>query len=160
MFMICQPRHRKWLARRFHAWLDCFTVNHLCAVACLLATVKRINEFSWYFQDRPAMTQGTIWNILGMMRLTFWVQGLCFYFLGPRLRATLWNGWLDMHELFRIWTQAAVVYTVLCLLRLFHAPQNRRGGGLRSRGAAWLFYVMGAPCCIGSIVRRTDHVCD
>ena len=50
-----------------------------------------MNGFSWHFQDRPGLEQGTFWNILSETR---W---------GPA--------------------------------RLFHIPQIRRGGGLRSRNA-------------------------
>ena len=73
-------------------------------------------------------------TILGMISLTPWTQGSFFYFLGPCLLATSRNtGWMDIHEIFRIWTQEAIGYTVSRLSRLFHALQTRRGGGLRSR---------------------------
>ena len=72
-----------------------------------------------------------------MIGLTPWTQGSFFYFLGPCLLATSRNtGWMDIHEIFRIWTQEAVGYTVSRLSRLFHALQTRRGGGLRSRNAS------------------------
>ena len=83
------------------------------------------------------MAQGPIWNILGMINLTPWVQGSFFYFLGPCLLATSRNtGWMDIHDIFRIWTQEAIGYTVSQLSRLFHALQTRRGGGLRSWSAS------------------------
>ena len=86
------------------------------------------------------MTQGTIWKILGMIGLTPWTQvSFFFYFPGPCLFATTRNtGWMDIHEIFRIWPQEALGYTVSRLSRLFHAPQTRRGGGLRSRSASCL----------------------
>ena len=37
---ICQARHKKELARLFHASLDCFTLSHLGAPMCLLATFQ------------------------------------------------------------------------------------------------------------------------
>ena len=65
-----------------------------------------------------------------------------FYFLGPCLLATSRNiGWMDIHDIFRIWTQEAIDYTVSRMSRLFHALQTRRGGGLRSRSASCYFYV-------------------
>ena len=39
-------------------------------------TDKHITGFSWKFQDRSGMEQGTFWNILA----DFWVD--CFTFLG------------------------------------------------------------------------------
>ena len=63
--------------------------------------------------------------------------GFLFYFLGPCLLATSRNtGWMDIHEIFRIWTQEAIGYTVSRLRRLFHALHTRRGRGLRSRSAS------------------------
>ena len=83
------------------------------------------------------MTQAKIWNILGKIRLTSWAQGSFFYFLSPCLLATSRNaGWKDIHEIFRIWTQEAIGYTISCLSRLFHALQTRRGGGLPSRSVS------------------------
>ena len=53
---------------------------------------------------------------------------LFFYFLGPCLLATSRNtGWMDIHEIFRIWTQEAIGYTVSRVSRLLHALQTRRG---------------------------------
>ena len=58
-----------------------------CLKLCLLAKLqKRVNSFSWYFQDASDMTQGII------------------------------------------------AYIILGLTRVFHSPQTRRGGGLRSWG--------------------------
>ena len=91
--------------------------------------VKSIGGFSWNFQDILAMPQEAIWNILGMIGLTPWTQGSFFYFLSPCWLATSRNtGWMDIHEVFRIWTQEAIAYTVWRLSRLFHALQTRRGG--------------------------------
>ena len=65
--------------------------------------------------------------------------GFLFYFLGPCLLATSRNtGWMDIHEIFRIWTQEAIGYTVSRLNRLFHALQTRHGRGLRSQNASCL----------------------
>ena len=71
-FMKCQARHKKWLARLFHSCLDCFTASHLgtAGVDVSNTTVKSMIGFSWNFQDMSAMTQGTIWNILGMIGIT------------------------------------------------------------------------------------------
>ena len=67
-------RHKKQLARLFHIWLDCFTVSHLGIPGVFVrnTTVKSISEFSWHFDDMLAMTQtqGTTWNILGMIGST------------------------------------------------------------------------------------------
>ena len=59
---------------------------------------KRWNGFSWNFQKRPDMTQGAIWNIFGMLRLTPWILGRFIYFLDPCLVVILWkNVWTDFH---------------------------------------------------------------
>ena len=81
-------------------------------------TVKSISGFSWNFQDKPVMTQGTIWNILGMTDLTPWIQDSLFYFY---VRVCwqhhgMMDGWMFMKFL-RIWTQGAMGYT-------FHASIN------------------------------------
>ena len=44
---------------------------------------------------------------------------------------------MGIHEIFRIWTDGAIGSTVSCLTRLFHAPQTRRGRGLRSCSASY-----------------------
>ena len=44
--------------------------------------------------------------------------------------------WMDIHDIFRIWTQEAIRYIVSRWSRLFHALQTRRGGGLRSRNVS------------------------
>ena len=73
-----------------------------------------------------------------MIGLTPWTQGY-FYFLGLCLLATSrYTGGMDIHEIFRIWTQEALGYTVSRLSILFHALQTRRGGGLRFRSASCL----------------------
>ena len=41
--------------------------------------------FSWNFQRGMDMTQGAIWNIFGMLRLTPWILGQFIYFLDPCL---------------------------------------------------------------------------
>ena len=85
------------------------------------------------------MTKVTIWNILGMIGLTPWTQGSFFYFLGPCLLPTTRNTrWMDIHEIFRIWTQEALGYTVSRLSRLFHALQTSCGTGLCSLSASCL----------------------
>ena len=72
----------------------------------------------------------------GMIGLIPWTQVFFFYFLDPCLLVTSRNnGWMDIHEIVRIWTQEAIGYIVSRLSRLFHALQTRRGGGLRSRSA-------------------------
>ena len=92
-----------------------------------------MSGFSSNFQGMLAMTQGTIWNILGMIGALgcrapfsiFWVRVCWQHHVMP-----------DIHEIFRIWTQEAIGYTVSRLSRLFHAVQTRRGEGLRSRSAS------------------------
>ena len=104
-FMKRQARHKKLLARLFHICVDCFMISHLGARDEIVSntTVKLISGFSWNFQDMLALTQGTIWNILGIISLTPCTQGSFFYFLCPCLLATSWNtGWMDVHEIFRI----------------------------------------------------------
>ena len=62
---------------------------------------KRSNGFSWNFQKRTDLTQGAIWSILGILRLTAWVLGRYIYFMDPCLFVTLWkNGWTDFHDFF------------------------------------------------------------
>ena len=92
IFMKCQARHKKLLARLLHTCLNCFKVSHLGAAASLLVTSRN-------------------------------------------------NGWMDIHEIFRIWTQGATGYTVSQLNRLFHILKTRRGGGLRSQDASCHRYV-------------------
>ena len=105
-----------------------------------------MNGFSWNFQDMLTMTQGTIWNILGVMCSTPWVQDSFFYFQDPCLSATLWNNrWIGIHEILRIWTHGAIGWTVSHLSRLFHAPQTRHGGGLRFQSASCLVHVIHWP---------------
>ena len=43
---------------------------------------------------------------------------------------------MDIYEILGIWKLGAIGWTVSCLNRLFHAPQTRRGGGLRSQSAS------------------------
>ena len=63
--------------------------------------------------------------------------GFLFHLLGPCLLATSRNsGWMDIHEIFRIWTQEPTGYIVSRVSRLFHALQTRRGGCLRSPSAS------------------------
>ena len=62
-------------------------------------TEKRLNGFSWNFQKRTDLTQGALWNIFGMLRLTPWILGRFIYFLDQCLFVILWkNGWRDFHE--------------------------------------------------------------
>ena len=108
--------------------------------ACFFSntTVKSMSGFSWNFQDMMVITQETIWKILGMVGLIPWTQGSLFYFLDPCLLAASRNtGWMDIPEIFRIWTQEAIGYTVSRRLsRLSHALQTMRGGSLRSRNTS------------------------
>ena len=46
-------------------------------------TGKRMNGFSWNFQEILHMRQRTIWNIFGSWWLTPWIQGRFFYFMNP-----------------------------------------------------------------------------
>ena len=126
-------------------WLDCFIPAHLGAPGVFVSniTIQSMSGFSWNFQYMLAMTQGTIWNILGIIGITPWAQGSFFYFLGPCLLATSRNtGWMDLYEICRIWTQEAIGCIVSRLSRLFHALQTRRGGGLCSRSASCLRYAI------------------
>ena len=80
--------------------LDCFPAAkivsrspiYMGAAAYLLATLKWMSRFSWNFQDRLAVTKGTIWNIWGIIRLTPWMQDVFFFFfLGPSFITTIWS---------------------------------------------------------------------
>ena len=100
-------------------------------------TVKWMSGFSWKFHYRSAMAHGTIWNSLGMIPSTLWIQDSFIYFLDPRVLATSRSdGWVGITEIIRIWTQVAIDYTVSRLKILLHAPQTRRGGSMRSRSAS------------------------
>ena len=44
---------------------------------------KRLNGFSWNFHKRADLTQGAIWDIFGVLRLTAWILGRFIYFLDP-----------------------------------------------------------------------------
>ena len=96
-----------------------------------IAEKKRMNRFSWKFQDRSSGTQGTIANILGVLCLTPWIQQLFVYFLSldfsnitERLvKGFLWN-YQDMSDI----TKQKNYYTVLRIARLYHVPQTSGGG--------------------------------
>ena len=65
-----------------------------------------------------------IWGTIG---LTHRIQESFFYFVGLYLLATSRNnGWMDIDEIFRIWTQGAIGCTVSRMNRLFHAFHTRR----------------------------------
>ena len=128
IFMKRQAWHKKQSARLFHTCLDCLTVSHLGVLGVFVSntTVESICGFSWNFHDILAMIQETIWKILGIIGLTPWTPGSFFYFLGPCLLATSPNtGWMDSHEIFRIWTQEAIGFSVWRLSRLFHAKKKQ-----------------------------------
>ena len=139
---VCKTMENGWTDFHeffFHTCLDYFTVSHLGAPGVFVSnyTVKSMSGFSWTFQDMLAMTQETICNILGMIGLNPLTQGSFFYFFRSCLLATLRNiGWMDIHEIVRIWTQEAIGHTVSRLSRLFYALQTRRGGSLRSLNAS------------------------
>ena len=52
---------------------------------------KRLNGFSWNFQKKTDMTEGAIWNIFGMLRLTPLILSRFIYFLDPCLFMILWK---------------------------------------------------------------------
>ena len=62
---------------------------------------KRWKWFSWNFQKRTDLTQGSILNTFGMLRLTPWILGRFIYFLDPWFFfVILWkNGSMDFHEI-------------------------------------------------------------
>ena len=78
------------------------------------------------------MTQGAIWNIFGMLRLTPWILGRFIYVMDPCLFVILWkNGWTDFHEFFKKrqarhkkWLFRLFHY----LHRLLHGLPSRRPG--------------------------------
>ena len=51
----------------------CFVCLSVCLPVSNI-TEKRLNAFSWYFQGRWDLIQGTIGNIFGMFHLTPWTQ--------------------------------------------------------------------------------------
>ena len=62
---------------------------------------KRLNGFSWNFQERTDLTQGASWNTFGMLRLTPWILGRFIYFMDPCLFVISWKkGWMDFQEIF------------------------------------------------------------
>ena len=76
-----------------------------------------------------------------MIGLTPRTQDSFFYFLDPwQLATSQNNGWMDIHVIFRIWTQGAIGYTVSRLSRLFHVLQTRHAGGSPSRSASSCIY--------------------
>ena len=102
-------------------------------------TAKWMNGFSWIIRicrlghkEQP----GTFW---GVMRLNPWIQDSVLYFLDPCLLATLRNkGWMDIHEILRIWLKGTIGWTVSRLNKLIQAPQTWHGRGLRSQSASCL----------------------
>ena len=89
---------------------------------------KRVNGFSYNFQDESDIRQGTIWNVLEMLRLTPWTQGICFYFLHLCLLAALpktvqpicmkFSGYVGPD------TTKTIGRTLSHLTRLFHGPHT------------------------------------
>ena len=64
-------------------------------------TGKRMNGFSWNFQQRSDMRQGMIYNIFGMLRLTSWIHGRFFLLRGSVFVSNVMeNEWTDFHEFF------------------------------------------------------------
>ena len=97
---------------------------------------KWISRFSWHFRYRLAVTRGKVWNIFGMIRLTYGIlHYFFFWFLDPLLWASLRSdGWTDIPQIFRIWTQQ--------MARLFHAwiYCNTLSGCLCSRNASCSYW--------------------
>ena len=98
----------EWLIRLFHAWQKISRSPILARRPVSKIAVKWVNVCSWNFQDMSATAQGITWIIFGMVRLTLWIQGLFSYFWCPCVLVT-WrhNKWMNIHEIFRIWTQVA-----------------------------------------------------
>ena len=71
----------KWLARQFHAWLDCFTVSHLGVAACLLAALRQNGWMDFYEICRICR----LWHKI--QTGTFW--GLCVYPPGHRIHFSI-----------------------------------------------------------------------
>ena len=80
----------------------CFVCLSVCLPVSNI-TEKRLNAFSWYFQGRWDLIQGTIGNIFGMFHLTPWTQNFPPLFRSnPCLLAALQkSGWANFHEIFR-----------------------------------------------------------
>ena len=95
-----------------------------------------MNGFSWYFKDRSAITERAISGSLEILSLSSCTEVL-FLCLDPCLFETLQNKrWIYCYDILAILPQGAIGQTVSRLTRLFHAPQTRRGGGLRSCNAS------------------------
>ena len=95
--MKCWGQHKKWLAWLFNAWLDCFTVFHLGAAACLLATLRQNGWMDFYEIFRICrLWHKKIWNILGMMRLNPWIQDSfsIFWILVSYQHYGISDGWI------------------------------------------------------------------
>ena len=121
----------------------CFMVSHLGAVVCLLATSRQ----NWWMDFYEIFMMCRLWhkeqsgirNIWGLIGLTPLIQESFFYFLDPCfLSKSRNNGWIAIHYVLRIWTNGAISYTVSRLNRLFHAPETRHSGSLRSTSASRL----------------------
>ena len=92
---------------------------------------KRFNGFSWNFQKRTDMTEEAIWNIFGMLRLTYeswvdlsisWIRVFC-NIMEKRVNGFSWF----FYETSGM-TQKIINLTVSYLLRLFHGLPSRRPG--------------------------------
>ena len=71
--------------------LSFFTVFSMKSVSVSKIKGKRMNGFSWNFQQRLDMRPATIYNIFGMLLLAPWIQGCRYYFLDPCLLVMLWK---------------------------------------------------------------------
>ena len=103
------------IATQFHTWLDCFTVLTLSATSCLLTTLWK----NGWMNFNEIFIWGINWNILMMLRLTFWIRFFNFIFW-IRVRQQHYGGWMDFHEIFSICRTLRKIQ----LARLFHAWMN------------------------------------
>ena len=134
IFRVCGIWHRELSG----TWLAC-TVEPLehrksfSTFAVSNITGNWMKRFSLNFQQRLNMRQRTIWNILGMLQLTPWIQDRFFFFFWicdcwsyygkKHANGFLWN----FHEIFGA-TQEIISWTVARLTRLSHSLPSRRSG--------------------------------
>ena len=86
-----------WIQEFFHTYSEeSMTLSSIAE--------KRLNGFSWNFQKTMDLTQGTLWNTFGMLRLTPCIMGRFIYFLDPCMFVILWKTgeWIFMIFLWNV----------------------------------------------------------
>ena len=69
----------------------------------VLQAISSVMEFHDFLKEISDMRQRTLWNILGILRITLWIRDRFFHLLDPCLLViSRENGWTDFYEIFII----------------------------------------------------------